>query len=248
MDIIQGNLKCAANATYEYLEVHGNVDIVSAPNVRLKKLVIFGRMDQGKGSEALINIVDSPGFIIDDIVIKPEFPNARQNGINTNSPGLIRNADISGVVDGIMVYSNTAVIVEDTNIHDLAYYAQDPNRAVGQGTHNDCIQYQSGIGHRVLRSKLYGGKNMNSAVMITQDVGPVGDLAIEDSFLDGGACSINIGSKGNPRKGIRFNRLQFGHNQSMSNGAMIYNPATNDVVLQDVFYTDGTTVTPRKGS
>ena len=59
------------------------------------------------------------GFLVEDVTITPAYPNDRLNGINVNQPGTIRRCNISGTVDGVMIYGNS-VTIEDSYLHDFA--------------------------------------------------------------------------------------------------------------------------------
>ena len=71
-------------------------------------------------------------------------PTPYVNGINVNQSGTIRRANISGTVDGIMIYGD-GVRVENSYLHDFVHYLNDPNWGGGP-SHDDAIQVQAGTG------------------------------------------------------------------------------------------------------
>jgi hypothetical protein len=101
--------------------------------------------------------------------------------------------NIHGGVDGLK--AGTASTLECSYIHDLAYFAVDPNQNGGP-THNDAIQILEGTGIHIVGNQLIAAKSDNAAIQITQDFGAVGDLHMESNWADGGGCTFNISHNG----------------------------------------------------
>jgi len=99
------------------------------------------------------------------------------------------------VVDGVKAGSN--VVLEDSYVHDLAWFASDPNQG-GGATHNDGVQTLSGAHVTLRRNVLVAYPKGNAAYQVTQDFGAVTDLHIEHNWLDGGGCTLNFAHKGGP--------------------------------------------------
>lgn len=208
------------------LDIHGAV-VVKAKDVIIRRCIIRGNKDVAAigGSNACLSIVTGgTNYLVEDVTILPEFPNYRQNGINVNQPGTFRHLNISGTVDGMMIYGS-GVKVYDSYFHDFVKYPTGHTN--GGPTHNDCIQLQGGIGVRIEGNTLIGADN--AAIMVTQDVGPVSDLVIADNYIDNGGCSINFGSTGPPKTGIVLRNNRFGRNQRNTGCAIIRN-ATQTVL------------------
>ncbi len=228
------------------LDIHGSV-VVKAADVIIRRCIIRGNKTVvASGSNACLSIVGGgSNFLVEDVTIFPEFPNYHQNGINVNQPGTIRRCNISGTVDGIMIYGS-GVKVYDSYFHDFVKY---PTGHVDGGpTHNDAIQLQGGVGVRIEGNTLVGADN--AAIMITQDAGYVNDLVIANNYLDNGGCSINFGSNGPPKTNIVMRDNRFGKNQRNAGCAIIRN-ATQTVfsVLQNNVWDDtGAAVSVTRGS
>jgi hypothetical protein len=104
------------------------------------------------------------------------------------------------------------VTIQDSWVHDMSYFASDPNQGGGP-THNDAVQ-TLGSQHITLRhNTMSPGSRSNAAYQVTQDGGTAsGDLHIVDNFLDGGNCTLNLAHKGGPTPmtGIYVNGNRFG--------------------------------------
>ena len=121
------------------------------------------------------------------MTITPAYPNDRLNGINVNQPGTIRRCNISGTVDGVMIYGN-GVTIEDSYLHD---FATPPTTTQGPTakTHNDGVQIQAGSGIVIRRNNIKGASN--SAIIITQDAGTVGDPPLTTTTSTAGRPSTS---------------------------------------------------------
>lgn len=215
----QGNLTVTTpGAVIDGLDIAGYLTIKAA-GVTVRRCIVRGGPPATQGGNAVVSIVSGgAGFLIEDVSIIPAYPNDRLNGINVNQPGMIRRADISGTVDGVMVYGN-GLTIEDSYLHDFATL---PTTTQRDGvTHNDAIQIQAGSGIVIRRNTIKGGST--SAIIITQDAGTVGDLTIDDNDIDGGAASINIVTNGLPLSNIKIRRNHFGRGQRLAGKAILAN-------------------------
>ena len=184
-------------------------------------------------------------FLIEDVKIAPTNPTPYINGINANQSGTIRRADISGTVDGIMIYGS-GVRVENSYLHDFAHYLNDPNWNGGP-SHDDAIQVQAGTGVQIVGNTLTGA--YNAAVMVTQDAGITKDLWINSNWIDYGGCSINYGSNGAFKTGMQANNNRFGRTQRNAGCAIIHNSTKSDLVpTGNVWDDNGQPATIKKGS
>lgn len=130
----------------------------------------------------------------------------------------IVRANIHGAVDGIKAYNN--VTVQDSYIHDLAYFSSDPNQGGGE-THNDGVQsYECNSNILIAHNNidLSTGQSGNAAYQITQDAGmPCSNIVIRDNWLDGGGCTINVAHKIlGSLTGVSLLNNRFGRNQGFS--------------------------------
>jgi hypothetical protein len=105
--------------------------------------------------------------------------------------------DISNVVDGVKAHNN--VTLQDSYVHDLSWFASDPNQG-GGSTHNDAVQTYVGNKNVLLRhNTLLAGTKGNAAYQVTQDGGRANsNLRVEYNWLDGGGCTLNFSHKGGP--------------------------------------------------
>ena len=234
-----------AGTVIDGLDIRGYV-VVKAPNVTIKRSVIRGGAAPTVG-KGLLSIVQAgaSNFLVEDVTVVPTNPNPYINGINVNQAGTFRRVNISGSVDGIMIYGS-GVNVVNSYIHDLTHFTSDPNWGGGP-SHDDSIQIQGGTGIKITNNTLKGA--YNSAVMITQDAGITKDLWINNNWIDGGGCSLNYGSNGAYKTGMQANNNRFGRAQRVAGCAIIHNAAMSDLVpTGNVWDDNGQPAGIKKGS
>ena len=227
LTVYNGDLTITTPGTViDSLDVRGYVS-VKAPNVTIKRSIIRGGAAATVNRAVLaITTAGASNFLVEDVTIVPANPTPYVNGINVNQSGTIRRANISGTVDGIMIYGS-GVKVEQSYLHDFVHYLSDPNWGGGP-SHDDAIQVQAGTGIQIVGNTLTGA--FNSAVMVTQDAGTTKDLWINGNWIDYGGCSINYGSNGVYKTGMQANNNRFGRAQRVSGCAIIHNSAASDLV------------------
>jgi hypothetical protein len=162
---------------------------VSGANITFKNSIFRGRAANG-ANHALIDTEDSTGTItIIDSDFVPSAPSATIDGLWTRNTNIYRT-NIRGGVDGLKANSNT--LVQDSYIHDMSYFASDPNQGGGP-THNDGVQTFGGESHVTLRHNtidLSGTFDGNAA---WQSSGSYSRA--ENNYLDGGGCTINFAAQ-----------------------------------------------------
>jgi hypothetical protein len=176
-----------AGQVIQNVDIHGYVTI-KAQNVVIRNAIIRG--GTAKCNAAVVNVA-SGSVTIERSEIAPAHPNACLDGIWATNATL-RRMNIHGTVDGIKATSN--VLLEDSYIHDLSWYASDPNQGGGE-THNDDVQTLEGSHITLRRNVMLAQPKGNAAYQVTQDFGAVSDLHIEHNWLDGGGCTLNFAHK-----------------------------------------------------
>lgn len=219
-----------ANQVISGLDVHGFVQI-RAKNVTIKDSIIRGGPNPRCNSAVVWVRADSgASATIEDTEIDPAHPSPCLDGIWATSTTLLR-MNIHGAVDGVKAYDN--VTIEDSYLHDLSWFASDPNQG-GGATHNDDVQTYEGNEHIVLRhNTMSPGPGGNSAYQVTQDGGHVAtDLHIEDNWLDGGGCTLNFAHKGGPTPmtGIYVTNNRFGRHSTFQCPILV---STQTILSQD---------------
>ena len=153
---------------------------------------------------------DERGRVIVKDTSRAGLPDPCLDGVWATNAVLTR-VDIHGSVDQVKASDNT--IVPGSWIHDLSYFASDPNQGGGP-THNDSVQTYEGNQHVILRhNTMDAGPKGNATYQVTQDGGKVAtDLHVEDDWLDGGGCILNFSHKGGPTPmtGIHVINNRFG--------------------------------------
>lgn len=125
------------------LDVHGRI-VVKAAGCRGDHVIIRG-LDAGIGfNTGLVDCTHAnvSGFTLTNALLVPTMPSVWWNGV-LGHDYTARQVEIAGTVDGFGIYNTHGpeanVDIEDTVVHDLAFFASDPNHR-GGGTHNDCCQ------------------------------------------------------------------------------------------------------------
>jgi hypothetical protein len=202
------------NQVISGLDIRGFVQI-RGKNVTIKNSIIRGRAGPRCNSAVIWVRADAgASATIQDSEIAPSHPHPCLDGIWAVNTTLLR-MNIHGAVDGIKAHDN--VTVQDSWVHDLSWFASDPNQGGGE-THNDAVQTWEGNRHIVLRhNTLHPGPRGNAAYQVTQDGGKIAtDLRIEGNWLDGGGCTLNFAHKGGPTPmtGIYVVGNRFGRNST----------------------------------
>ena len=181
------------NQVISGLDIHGYVRI-RARNVTIRNSIVRGGAK--RCNAAVVFVEGGRSATIQDTEIAPSQQNPCLDGIWATNATLSR-LNIHGVVDGVKAFDNVTLL--DSYIHDLSWFASDPNQG-GGATHNDAVQTYEG-NHDVLirHNTLLAGAKGNAAYQVTQDGGKQStDLRIERNWLDGGGCTLNFSHKGGP--------------------------------------------------
>jgi hypothetical protein len=183
------------NQVISGLDIHGFVEI-RAKNVTIKNSIIRGGAPKCNSAVVWVRADAGASATIQDTEIVAAQPHPCLDGIWAIRTTLLR-VNIHGVVDGVKAHDD--VTIQDSYVHDLSWFANDPNQD-GDATHNDAVQTYEGNRRVTLRHNTLnpGGKG-NAAYQVTQDGGRVStDLRVENNWLDGGGCTLNFSHKGGP--------------------------------------------------
>ena len=227
------------------LDIRGFVTIKAA-RVTIKNSIIRGRATAPAVSRGLLSITSKGArrYLVQDVTLRPQVTSANIDGIKVNQPGTLRRLDLSGSIDGIVIYGN-GVRVERSYLHDFTHLQSDPHQGGGP-SHDDAIQVQAGTDNRILSNTLEGA--YNAAVMVTQDAGRTRNLWINSNWIDGGGCSINYKSNGPYKYGMKVNRNYFGSDTRVPGCAIIHNSSRSDLRPQGNLWEDtGMLATARTG-
>ena len=204
-------------AVIDGVDVRGQI-VIAAPHVTIRRSVIRGA-GRPRRSLGLIDISSSRArnFTVEDVTISPSAVTPNFDGVKVRRKGTLRRLDVSGTVDGIVIYGGK-VRVEDSYLHDFRHFASDPNQG-GRPSHDDAIQVLAGRGHRIVGNTMSGASN--AAVMITQDRGATGNLLISNNSIDDGGCSVNFGSDGRRKSDLQVVGNRFGDGQRVAGCAIV---------------------------
>lgn len=177
---------------------------VTGSGITIKNSVFRGRATNSNA--ALLDTEDGSGTVVLDSEFAPSHPSSTIDGLWTRHTKIYR-ADIHGSVDGIK--ANTGTLLQDSYVHDLSWFASDPNQG-GGSTHNDGVQSFGGESNVVLRHNTIDMSSTKDANAAWQS--SARDSRAENNLLDGGGCILNFNHKvlGGPLTGIYLLNNRFG--------------------------------------
>jgi membrane-bound lytic murein transglycosylase B len=220
-------------ATYADLDIYGFVR-VEAPDVTIKNSIIRG----GPATSNTAIIYDlsdaATNLLVEDSEIVPADPSVFIDGIDGWNYTALR-LNIHGTVDGAKMFGPNATM-EDSWIHDLVTYQNDPSHADGV-SHNDDVQVLSGSNLRIIGNDLEGGHN--TAIQLSQDNGPLTDILIDSNWADAGNVTFNIANKPLASlAGVTVTNNIFGH-AAVTGCQILYTSVTSIVASNNVFADTG---------
>jgi hypothetical protein len=182
---------------------------IKASHVKVTRTIVRGKATAA--TTAIVRIDSGTDITLEDVEVVAAVPSVDVDGV-WGSNFVARRLHVHGGVDGMKLGDGSRV--ECSYVHDLAYFASDPNQGGGP-THNDAIQILSGKSIAIVGNNLLATKNDNAAIQITQDFGAVSDVHVERNWADGGGCTFNFSHKGQASLGDlhtsnnRFGRSSF---------------------------------------
>jgi hypothetical protein len=236
-----GDLTITKDGTViDALDVYGLIN-VRASNVTIRRTRVHGR-DPGTTSSSLIAAYGSHrNLLIEDTTLHGDVRSLYLDGLKGRN-FTARRLDISGVTDTVQTFGDNVTIV-DSWLHDNNHYTQDPTHADNQ-SHDDNIQVQGGTNILIQHNTMDGAHN--AAIMVTQDYSLTANLRVIGNSIAGGSCSMNVAeSNKGGISGIVVQDNVFGASR-ISRCAVIA-PVTSTPTMRNNVYTDGSTVTVRKG-
>ncbi len=237
LTIVNGDQTYATdNQVISGLDIRGDV-MVTGKNITIKNSIIRGSNNpcrvgtDGNDNTALVWVrADfNASLTFQDSELSPSYPTACVDGMWAVNTTLLR-ANVHGTADGIKAHDSTTV--QDSYIHDLTLFPFDPNQGPdgGDGVHNDAIQSYDGNKHiRIIHNNLAMIADNNSTYQLTQDLGLQStDIRIENNWLYGGGCTLNLSHKGGPTPmtGIYILNNRFGRNTQFGNCPIVISTQT----------------------
>ncbi|WP_029290020.1 hypothetical protein [Cellulomonas sp. HZM] len=244
LTVHDGDLTITKDGTVvDGLDVRGFVQ-VNATGVVIKNSIIRGRDTAYDKALVMMSTTVPASAKIQDTTLAASTPSPHIRGVIGARFSLTR-VDAYDVVDQVLIIGDD-VTVQDSWLHDNAYFEQDPNYN-NTPSHDDNVQISIGKNLRFVNNTMTG--THNSVMMVTQDRGKVSDLVFSGNHVDGGACSVNLAEKAyGPLSGLTFTDNVFGRNTTVSNCAIIAPSTTTPLLtLAANFYTDGVPVTVHRG-
>lgn len=169
------------------IDLHGALRIEAA-NVTVKRSILRGSGSVGwevvyAGDASVSNL------LLEDDEISPTIRSMYTNGVYGHDFTLDR-VNIHDVVDSAHIFNGNNVLIENSYLHDNTHFGPTVDTGHPDGSHDDNVQVQSGSNITIRNSVLSGA--FNAGVQITQGLGPVSNLSIQNNWIEGGGCALNI--------------------------------------------------------
>jgi hypothetical protein len=266
---LTGNTTFTASTTIENRDIYGKMSFSGAGPFVFRNCYLHDILNLTTVSEdSMIRATNAAAANITfiDCTIIPDTPSVRINGILGHNYKLFR-CQFRNCSDAIGMYNTAAtsaslqIEVQGCYADNLAFFrpseAKDP--PLPEGTHNDCIQIQSGGGILIRGNTLIAMKNpaigdagfpdpgdgsgnqyypsmtANAAVQILADVGPIQNgVEIDKNWLFGGGATINCADQGTALANFRLTDNVF------SNAGQPYSPRVGwDAIITRATYDSG---------
>jgi hypothetical protein len=177
-----------AGTVIDGVDVHGFIH-VQAPDVTIRRSVIRGgtiKIVPG-GDTGVITATDSAvrNLVVEDSEILQTAVSPQVDGI-IGGNFTLRRVEVNGGVDTVKVFKNN-VTIDASWLHGTQLQT-DPYS--GQKTHNDGVQVLGGTTIKIANTRIEGADN--SAIMVSQEAAATVGLDIQNNWLDGGGCTVNI--------------------------------------------------------
>lgn len=229
-----------AGTVVDRRDIRGLVRI-DADNVTIKRSIVQGR----KVTQQSYLVQISPGVTgtkIIDTEIFAAHPSHLIKGVVGSHLRMTRT-NVHHVIDQLST-TGGGVTVTDSWFHDNLHYASDPLHGGGP-SHDDNVQISSGSGFTFIGNRFEGSRS--ASIMIVQGAQGVSNVRIEDSFINGGACSINLAESGRgPISGVSIRGVTFGTSTAHP-GCAIISPRTTRITHSGNMFTDGREVKVSQG-
>jgi hypothetical protein len=238
LTVHEGDLKITKdNTVIDSMEIRGLVRI-EAKNVTIKNCLITGRY---LSSPLSLVYVNGPNYsvTIQDSEIYAKYPSSYVDGIIGKNFTLER-VNIHSVIDQVKIIGDN-VLIKDSWIHNNLHYLKDPNHN-NTPSHDDNIQIQVGRNIRIIHNTMTS--THNAAIMVTQDMGVVGDVLIERNFISDGASGFNLAQKSHGTlKGFVIKDNTFTRTQKYAGCAIIVDAPSRPLLsLSGNVWSDGTPI------
>lgn len=204
---------------------------INTNNVTVRKCRIRGYKNSASTSLPFVRLYQTgvTGTVLEDCTISPDSANREVGQNAVQGFGFTaRRCQVTGVVDGFVLMNGDPVIIEACYVNNLIYYAVDP--AQTDGSHNDCVQVEGGIGHTILGCYFVAPDENNAAIQVTQNDGLTQQLVISKNWMGGGrAATLNLAEKAQGAIGVSITDNVFlGNNGTASHWDIISDSLTRD--------------------
>ncbi len=229
-----------AGTVVDGMDIRGFVT-VKAKDVVIRNTVVRGQ--QTTKARGLVVVESTGSLTIEDTELYNATPNWFVDGLRGAGPIEARRLNIHDVIDTAHFYGDTKLL-EASWLHDTLHYSNDPSHS--DGSHDDNLQIVKGNNITVRGNSIDG--SYNAAIQVTQDSGLVSNLTIEDNYLGGGACTINISEKKKGAiQGLTVRDNVFGRD-SRKTCSMISPMTTTSVsTITNNVHPDGASIVVKKG-
>ncbi len=232
--VVNGDQTFASNGTViTGKDFHGYVRVTGA-NITFRNCIFRGGTPSG--NNGLLDSERGTNTVVQDSEFLPAHPAATIDGIWANHTSIYR-ANIHGSVDGVK--TGTDVLIQDSYIHDMSWFASDPNQG-GGATHNDGVQGFLGDSGVTLRHNTIDMSTTHDPNAALQD--SAHNVRVDGNWLDGGGCMLNFNHVNAPLGQIYITNNRFGRHSFYKCPILISSQTTLSVNSGNVWDDTGSAI------
>lgn len=191
------------NEPIKRLIIPGSIDLGASKNAHVEDCIVLGGPAPVAGTTyPLIKALNGNlNTVIEFTEIRPSHPSVDVYGVQGGDI-TFRRSKVTGVVDAFSINGSSSagarhkiVVIEDSLIKDLPFYASDPRQV--DGSHNDGIQGAGVLDLTVRGTAIHGG--VTSCILLQKNQGIYTKALVEYCWL-----------YGHPTSGSTFNTSEDG--------------------------------------
>jgi hypothetical protein len=223
---------------------------INAQDVVIKNSrIVGGDTVTGTTQQSLMHVYPNASLTIQDSELFAQNESPSIDGVTTYGNTILERANIHNVIDSVTIAGDN-VVVRDSWLYDSLYCPAGVDPYKSDGSHSDNIQIPQGRSIQLLNNNLgEGTERLDATILVTQDLGVVTDLLIQNNlaYVGGGpagigGCSFNFKTIAAPLKGVVIQDNTFIRTNPC---AMTMNPLTkaNAVISNNTWEDNGSEVT-----
>lgn len=236
LTVVNGTQTFSTPGVISNMDFHGFVKVIGQ-NITFRNCIFRGAATSSNAG--LLDTERGTNIVVEDSEFVPSAPSATIDDIWASNLSIYRS-NIHGGVDGVKTGSN--VLIQDSYIHDMTWFASDPNQGGGP-THNDGVQSFYGDSNVTIRHNTIDMSTTKDANAAFQDSAT--PAVVDSNWLDGGGCTLNFAHHDNKQlTGIYVTNNRFGRHSFFSCPILVSTLTVLSANTNNVWDDTGTPIPP----